>query len=89
MALNAEDLAIIEELLGAPDADAPAIAAIRQRFPKLSLTRCDPSDMDAETPFRQFARFDLHLVNGGGHCWRLTAAPEEATGLVVVRRSVA
>ncbi len=89
MALSAEDLAAIEELLGAPDADAQAVAAIRQRFPKLSITRCDPSDMDAETPFREFPQFNLHLVDGGGHCWRLTENPDDATGLVVVSRSVA
>jgi hypothetical protein len=42
--------------------------------------------VSAETPFREYARFDLHLVDGGSHCWRLTSDPAEATGLVVVAR---
>ncbi len=86
MGLSAEDLAGIDALLGAPDADAQAIAAIRKRFPKMSLTRCDASDVGVETPFREYERFDLYLVDGSSHCWRLTPSPEEATGLVVVAR---
>ncbi len=90
MGLSAEDLAGIDALLGAPDADAHAVSAIRRQFPRLSITRCDPSDMSDETPFREYPRFDLYLVDGGGHCWRLTEKLAEATGLVVVaRRSVA
>ncbi len=90
MGLTSEDLAEIDALLGASGADAQALASIRERFPRLSLTQCSPSEVDAETAFREYARFDLYLVDGGGHCWRLTQNPAEATGLVVVaRRSVA
>ena len=86
MGLSAEELAGIDALLGGPDADAEAPVRLRQTFPRLSITRCDPSDLGAETPFREYERFDLYLVDGGSHCWRLTADPEEATGLVVVAR---
>ena len=86
MGLTADELAGIDALLGAPEADAQAVAAIRQQFPRLSITRCDPSDLGAETPFRDYERFELYLVDGSSHCWRLTADPEEATGLVVVAR---
>jgi hypothetical protein len=89
MGLTSEELAAIDSLLGASDADAQALASIRQRFPKLSLTQCSRFEVDTETPFREYARFDLYLVAGGGHCWRLTLNPEEATGLVVVLRPVA
>jgi precorrin-6B methylase 2 len=90
MGLTSEDLAGIDALLGAADADARALASIKERFPKLSLTECSRSEVDAETPFREYARFDLYLVGGGGHCRRLTQNAAEATGLVVVaRRSVA
>lgn len=84
MGLSAEELAGIDALLGATDADALAVAAIRQRFPRLSITRCDPSDLNDETPFRDYERFDLYLVDGSSHCWRLTQNEAEATGLVVV-----
>ena len=84
MGLSATDLSRIEALLGAPGAATPALAALRQSFPRLSLTRCDPSDLGAELPFRAFGRFDLYLVDGTDHCWRLTSDPERATGVVVV-----
>ena len=84
MGLSADDLTEIDALLGAPDAGAGALASVRARFPKLAVTRADPSDVDSETPFRQYNRFDLFLVDGSNHCWRLTAEPERASGLVVV-----
>jgi hypothetical protein len=39
-----------------------------------------------ETPFRQYAGFDLYLVDGSSHCWSLTDNPELATGLVIAAR---
>lgn len=84
MGLSANDLVQIEALLAAPGAQAQALALLRQSFPRLSLTRCDPSDLGDERPFRAFGRFELHLVDGTDHCWRLTSDPERATGLVVV-----
>lgn len=89
MALSPQDLAEIDTLLAAPDADGQALVQLRQRFPKLSLTRCDASDIDAETPFRSFPRFTLYLVDGADHCWRMTSDPERATGLVVAQNKPA
>lgn len=88
MPLSAHDLTEIEGLLAAPDADARAYYELRQRFPQLSLTRCDASDLDTEPPFREFGRFNLYLVDGADHCWHLTADPERATGLVLARNKV-
>ena len=89
MALSADDLAIIDAALGAPDATADAIAVLRQRLAPLWLTRCDPEDFADETPFRHYARFDLHLVDGSHHCWRITDDPAMASGLVVTPRKAA
>jgi hypothetical protein len=89
MGLSAEDVAGIDALLGAPDADAQAIAGLRKAFPRLTVTRCDPSDLDLETPYREYAKFDLYLVDGGSHCWRLTSNPGDATGLVLAARKPA
>jgi hypothetical protein len=86
MGLTTEELAGIDALLGAADANAEALASIKERCPKLSITQCSNSEVDAETPFREYARFDLYLVDGGGHCWRITQNAAEATGLVVVAR---
>jgi hypothetical protein len=83
MGLSTHELVQIDALLASPDADASVLADLRQRFPALSLTRCDASDVDADQPFRSYPRFNLYLVDGASHCWQLTADPERATGLVV------
>jgi hypothetical protein len=86
MALSPDVLTEIEQALSAPDVDAAAVAALRGRFPHLSWTRCDASDV-VETPFRSLARFDLHLVDTADHCVQITTDPERATGIIVARRT--
>jgi hypothetical protein len=86
MTLNASDILEIDTLLEAADAGSGTLAALRSRFPKLSLTRADPSDIGVEPPFREYKSFDLYLVDGSGHCWSLTNEPRLATGLVLVEK---
>lgn len=83
MALSTTQLAQLETLCATSDGGPQVAAAFRSQFPGLSLTRCDVSDMGAEEPYRQFAKVDMYLVNGGGHCWQLTRDPEVATGIVL------
>ena len=83
MGLSAEDLAEIDALLAAPGVAAQAFATLRERFPGLSVTRVDASDLSLETPFRQYEGFDLYLVDGSNHCWSLTDSPGDATGVAV------
>ncbi len=89
MALSNADIEEIEGLLGSPAEPAAAIGALRHRFPHLTVTRCDPSDVDAESPFLTLPRFTLYLVDGADHCWRLTPDATRATGLVLVAREAA
>jgi hypothetical protein len=84
--LNEEALARIEAALSPQDADPFALLAFRRDFPALSITRCDASDLGVEQPFRQYHRFNLYLVDASEHCWRLTADPARATGLVVAAK---
>jgi hypothetical protein len=84
MALGATDLVEIAAVLDAQAEPAGAVADLRRRFPALTVTRCDPSDLDLETPFHAGARFSLYLVDSTDHCWRLTSDAARATGLVVV-----
>ena len=86
MALTSADIAGIEAALGEAGAVAEAYAALRARFPKLSLTRADESDMGMEPPLRRYALFDLYLVEGGNHCWTVTGSPERATGLILAAK---
>lgn len=86
MAVSADELAEIEKVLSAPDADALAFGELRRKFPHLAWTRCDASDV-TETPFRTYSRFDIHLLDGADHCVQITADPARATGLVLAKRS--
>jgi hypothetical protein len=87
MALGTEELMEIDRALSAPDADARVVAEMRQRFPHLSWTKCDASDV-TETPFRSYGRFDIHLVDRTDHCVQITADPTRASGIIVAARNV-
>jgi hypothetical protein len=86
--LSEDALTRIDAVLRLPDADSGALAGFRHDFPGLSLTRCDVSDLGVEEPFRQYPRFNLYLVDASEHCWRFTADPARATGLVVAEKPV-
>ena len=86
MALGPNELLEIDQVLSAPDADARVFAQLRGRFPNLSWTRCDASDV-TESPFRSYSRFDVHLVDRSDHCVQITADPARATGIVLADRT--
>ncbi len=90
MGLGIDELGAIEELLGtepvaSSGGDAQALAGFRRRFPRLSVTQCDASDVDIETPFRVYPGVSLLLVDASDHCARFTSDPARATGIVVAR----
>jgi hypothetical protein len=84
MPLDAAELSDVEALLAETGEPAHVVTALRHRFPSLTVTQCDPSDVDLETPFREMERVSLYLVDGMDHCWRLTTDTARATGFVVV-----
>ena len=85
MALGADDLLKIEQILSAPEADGRVVADLRRALPHLSWTRCDASDL-TETPYRSYTRYDLHLLDSADHCVTITIDPERATGIVLAER---
>jgi hypothetical protein len=90
MSLGTDELNAIDELLGVElvsqsGGDAHAFASFRRRFPRLSVTQCDASDVDLETPFRVYPRTSLLLVDASDQCARFTSDPARATGIVVAR----
>jgi hypothetical protein len=87
MALAPEELTEIDEALSSPDAKAGVFAQLRSRFPHLSWTRCDASDV-SESPFRSYLRFEIHLVDRSDHCVQITMDPARASGIVLAERSV-
>ena len=86
MALSADDFRCFDAALGAPGEAEDILAGWRIRFPGVSLTRCDAADMSGERPFREYPGCYLYLVDGSGHCWRITDDPSAATGVVVASR---
>jgi hypothetical protein len=87
MALGTDELMEIERAFSAPDVDARVVAEMRHRFPHLSWTKCDASDV-TQTPFRSFVRFDIHLVGRTDHCVQITSDPMRASGIVVAARNM-
>ena len=85
--VSPDDLARLGKLLAEPPQGGNPLADFRSCFPGLSLTRCDASDMSGEVPYREYPSFNLYLVDGRDHCWRLTGDPAAATGVVVAARN--
>jgi len=79
-------LSRIEIALSVPGADAAELRGLRREFPGLTVTHCDASDVGVEEPFRRYHRYDLYLVDASEHCWRFTADPGRATGVVVAAK---
>jgi hypothetical protein len=86
MPITSDDWKEIELVLSDDAAGSSAVAELRKKFPRLSWTRCDASDV-GETPYRSLPRFDVHLIDAADHCVRITTVPEEATGLIVADRT--
>lgn len=86
MTVSTNDLIEIDGLLSASDAETTAWTELRRRLPHLSWTRCDASDV-GDTPFREYERFDVHLVDSTNHCAQITSDPEQATGVVLAHRN--
>ncbi len=58
----------------------------RNRFPGIRLTVCDYSDMAGEIPVKSVPGYDIHLVAGRDHCWKITSELENATAILAARR---
>lgn len=86
MAISADALNQIRSLLEGDGPVAERIASLRKALPGVSLTRCDASDMDAETPVLETAGFDVYLIDTSEHCVRITTQPDAATGLIIAEK---
>lgn len=82
MSLADSDLASIEQWLATSEVSA---VEFRRRFPGISLTRLDTSDVRDETPVRTCPPYRIYLIDGRDHCVRLTSQLNEATGIVLVQ----
>lgn len=85
MAITEEELDAIAVLLSAPDEKGAGYATLRTRFPHLSLTRCEASDL-VEAPYRTAGLYDLHLIDTSDHCVCITNDLRRAGGLALALR---
>lgn len=84
MGVSTEELGQIETLLSA--SDPLDFLALRRKFPHLTWTKCDASDV-IEEPFRSYRGYDLHLLNAKDHCVQVTTEPGEATGFAIAYKA--
>lgn len=83
MALSPEQLAQVGALLLRIAPGDNPLPELRAAFPGLVFSRCDASDMFGEIPSLRAGRYDLYLVDNSEHCWRITADPHSAGGVVI------
>jgi len=85
MALTHEQMALASELVGTAPTLRDAAALWRARNPQSSAIVVDAMDMREETPTMQLGARRVYLVATSGHCWHVTTAPEQASGLVLTQ----
>lgn len=83
MTLAPAQVSQFDAALATADANSQTLAALRQLAPGMMVTRCDAIDMRDETPFRIYEKCSLYLVDGRGHCWKITQDPACATGVAL------
>jgi len=60
---------------------------LRSDFPGIHFTWCMDDDIGMEEPLVERDRFNLYLVDGQGHCLKLTTDREAANGIVIAELS--
>lgn len=63
--------------------DEEIVLALRAQFPDLHFTYCMDDDIGTEEPVLEKAAYNLYLVNGEGHCLKLTTDAAVANGVVI------
>jgi len=85
MAVTAEELAAIDQALGAARNLAESLAALRTSFPHLRWLSCDAGDV-TEEPFRSYLLADLHWLDCASYCVQLVDQAEAASGVLLARK---
>lgn len=83
MPFSSTDMQTLSGLASNAPSARDAVAAVRQAFPGVTVTRVDAMDMRGETPVARLALCDIFLVDTRNHCWTVTADPAAATGVVL------
>lgn len=63
--------------------DEAVVSNLRGTWPKIHFTYCFDDDISGAKPVREFADFNVYLVDGREHCLKFTHDMQAATGLVL------
>lgn len=85
MAVTPEQLSLACEVVGTAPTLRDAAAIWRAREPAVRAIVVDALDMRGETPALQLGARNVYLAASSGHCWHVTARPEEASALILTQ----
>lgn len=85
MALSPDYLQSVAAVMEAAASVREAAAHWRARDPAMRVLVVDAMDMRGETPALRLGSRSLYLATSSGHCWSITAKPEEATALILTQ----
>lgn len=83
MAITAEYLRGVGEVVSAATSIREAAASWRKRDPAMRVVVVDAMDMRDETPALTMGRRRIYLAASNGHCGSLTDQPLNATALIL------
>jgi len=87
MAVAAEQVAEIAGIIGGGQERHKVVEHLRASYPALQFSSCSEDDITEDVePAAVTEAFELYLLDGSGHCLRLTGDPEAATGLVLAEK---
>jgi len=81
--ISQESVDAIVARVAASALDESLASQLRAEFPGLHFTWCMDDDMGSEEPLLERPDFNLYLVNGEGHCLKLTTDLAKANGVVI------
>lgn len=89
MALTPERIDAIVSLVGqrfaAGETLDAVLRAVRDAHPDLSNVTGAHASVMTDDPYREEPGFNLYLVDKSNHCWVITGAPEQASGIVIAQ----
>lgn len=87
MALDVEALTQMKGMIGDLDDGEAVRRLLRESYPGFQFPLCSEDDIvDDLEPVGETAAFLLYLLDGQGHCLRLTSDPDSATGVVLAAK---
>lgn len=81
--IAAEVIDAVAARVATGDIDESTVSKLRADYADIHFTWCMEDDLGAEEPVRECDGFNIYLVDGEGHCLKLTTNAEVANGIVI------